>query len=157
MKNVFYLINVSEDWWQLREKKYHSVISTSNSLEGILARLKKVVIKYKTKERFYRRLERTETVKPNLVVSKKRELEYKQIGDKFNDLVEEVVSEALATIKEESNLVRKNKKSVSKMKNILKGKIEVEKVPVKDGVKREERKLVSIKRKIKPVTKKLTI
>lgn len=117
-------------------------MSTSGDLDVLLNRLFNIVVRYRGDiDTFYRRLNRTEYRRPlpekTLLI---REKEFEEIGDKYKDMIDEVVGAAMKEVKENTpvNLI---KKTANKLK--AKPKVEDKKpnpvnnkkdLPIKDIV-----------------------
>ena len=91
--DLFYIIKVREDQYQLRENVYHSVLCTGDSLEDILHKLYNFIINHYGDKNI-----------GSLVESEKekerRLIQYKEEGDKYRAEINEVYEKALKYIKD---------------------------------------------------------
>lgn len=102
--DLFYIIKVREDQYQLRENVYHSVLCTGDSLEDILHKLYNFIINHYGDKNI-----------GSLVESEKererRLIQYKEEGDKYRAEINEVYEKALKYIEDSALYSGKSKKS----------------------------------------------
>lgn len=117
MEELFYIIctNEEQDWWQLRYKPNHVVVSCTTGKDRILQCLYNIVVKHKSGVEV-KHLMRNLYIIENKESIKKKEEEYNLVGDKYAKEVEEVIEKAL-----HDNLVN-NKDNSPLTKNIKKSK-----------------------------------
>ena len=115
MYDVFYIVKVREDWYQLHVKDTHYCLGAGKSLEPLLRTVKRLVKKYRTKDRLLRGLSKLED---GGVVNDKTITIYKEyyntLSGFYSDLVKSTVKEALDEIKEDStfNRVKRRLKTI---------------------------------------------
>ena len=102
MLETFYVYSGKEDNYQLRLVKNHWTMSTSSSLEGILECLARMIVRYKSKTTFEKRLRGIEKPKVSETTQRMKEQEYLESGDKYEEEVRRVVVANLKKVKEEN-------------------------------------------------------
>ncbi len=155
MEDMFYIIcvNKKEDWWQLRLKGSHLVLSCTYSKEKILECLYKIVKRYKKAKvlrRVVSRMEMYNEGKSNMELYQEQFLEE---GNKYLDEVEEVVHKAEQEIKEElieNSPVVKNRRRLNSIKP-KRTKLETKPLPkdtrkIVEKPKLKKRKKTSLKK-----------
>lgn len=117
MEELFYIIctNEEQDWWQLRYKPNHYVVSCTTGKDRILQCLYNIVVKHRSGVEV-KHLMRNLYIIENKESIKKKEEEYNLVGDRYAKEVEEVIEKAL-----HDNLVN-NKKRSPLTKNLVKNK-----------------------------------
>lgn len=111
MYDVFYIVKVREDWYQLHIKDTHYCLGAGKSLEPLLRTVKRLVKKYRTKDRLLRGLSKLED---GGKVSEKTigvYIEYyNTLSGFYSDLVKSTVKEAQDEVKEDSTFNRVKKR-----------------------------------------------
>lgn len=103
MFNTFYIIG-REDWYQLIVKDTHYCVACGGNLDKILASLKRLVKRHKTKERLLKDLKKMDYGKGGKVspaTFEHREEEYREKGHVYEDLVQQTVEEAFIEMRGE--------------------------------------------------------
>ena len=113
MYEVFYIIETQEDWYQLCVKGTHYVLYSGSDLDCLLETLKRLVKKYRYKERLMKALSKTED--KGQVNEKTMTLYQKwheELSHYYDGLVKRTVKEALEEAKQDStfNKVKKRLK-----------------------------------------------
>lgn len=111
MYEAFYIVRVREDWYQLHIKDTHYCLGAGNSLEPLVGTVKRLVKKYRTKERLLRALNKLEDKGKvcDSVLPIYKEY-YNTLSGHFDSLVKNTVKEALDEIKEDSTFNRVKKR-----------------------------------------------
>lgn len=118
MENMFYIIcvNKKEDWWQLRLKGSHLVLSCTSTKEKILECLYNIVKRYKKAKNLRRAVSRMEMYNEGATNMQLYQEQYLKEGDLYLDEIEETVKRAEEEIRGElieNSPVVKNKKRIS--------------------------------------------
>lgn len=116
MYEVFYIIQVREDWYRLHIKDTHYCLGATHNLSALLETVKRLVKKYRTKDRLLKALSQMED--KGHVSEKTFEVystQYEALHHYFDGLVKTTVKEALEEVKQNStfNTVRRKLKKVS--------------------------------------------
>lgn len=116
MYEVFYIIQVREDWYRLHIKDTHYCLGATHNLSALLETVKRLVKKYRTKDRLLKALSQMED--EGHVNEKTFEVystQYEALHRYFDELVKTTVKEALEEVKQNStfNTVRRKLKKVS--------------------------------------------
>ena len=119
MYEVFYIIETQEDWYQLCVKGTHYVLYSGSDLDCLLETLKRLVKKYRYKERLMKALSKTEDKgQVNEKTMTVYEDWYNELSHHYDGLVKRTVKEALEEAKQDStfNKVKKRLKVMTTYK-----------------------------------------
>lgn len=111
MFDCFYIVEPQEGWYRLHMKGNHYCLGSSNNLEALENTLKRLVKKYKTKERLMRSLSLLGD--KGLVNDKVKKIyaeEYEQGHLMYDGLVKTIVSTSLGEVKSDTPFNRARKK-----------------------------------------------
>ena len=103
MFNTFYIIG-REDWYQLIIKETHFCVSCGGDLDKILNMAKTYVKRYRTPERLFKALRKTNYGKGGRVspaTFEQREQEYVEQGQEYKDLLTATIEEAFMEMRDE--------------------------------------------------------
>lgn len=145
MKNLFYVVFIeSTGIYQLREKEYHSVLSTARSIEKLEQNITKIVKKYRTPKNLLNKVFQTEGVIPNRKLSKIREEEYKERTEIYDTMIEKAVEEGEKYLEENNPISMLKKRKRKKLSlNVLENREEPEtKEEIKEEPTKRRRKLL---------------
>lgn len=96
MKDLFYIVEVSPQWYNLRTTTDHYTLAFGSNLNRLLEVVYKYCTKYKTEERLIKRLRQFEdkgmTPQKTLEYYKKQ---YSEGGHLYKDLIDEQVEKAM--------------------------------------------------------------
>lgn len=102
LEGLFYIVDCSTDtnknWWQLRLKESHYVMSAVCSKEKVLDCLYKICMRYQTEKRLRKALKNCEFTVNQLYIDNCKK-EYAEEGIYHNEDVERVVLKAMTDIK----------------------------------------------------------
>lgn len=116
MYDVFYIVEVRENWYQLHIKDTHYCLGATYDLEALKRTIKRLVKKYRTKERLMRGLSQMEDQgKVNENMTKIYTELYTGLHHYYDEVVKTTVKEALEEVKQDStfNRVKKRLKTVT--------------------------------------------
>jgi superfamily I DNA/RNA helicase len=131
LERTFYIVNVGraeKEFWQLRLKDSHFVVSAVCTKEGILRCLRTICLRYKTLPRLQRALRGCEQKTGQATLDKYRE-EYKEKGVYMNSEVEEIVEQCRLINEDKSINSKKGIRLVNK--EVLSPPVLVEKITEK--------------------------
>lgn len=114
----FYLVHrETDDWWQLRLKDTHYVVSCATGKDRIISFIKSIIKKYKTELNLRRTLNRTMYDKGRVGEKEfeRRKKEYEEVGDQYDHLLHQIIKEALEEVKNDT-IVMRTKKIFKKVK-----------------------------------------
>jgi hypothetical protein len=127
LEKVFYIVNIGRaesDWWQLRIRDTHFVVSAVATKGDVLRCLRTICLRYKTLPRLQRALRGSEQKMGQVTLDKYR-AEYKEQGMYNNEEVEGIV-EQCRVLYEEKNINKK--KGIRLIEKKVSAPILVEKV-----------------------------
>lgn len=115
MFEVFYLVEVREGWYRLHIKDTHYCLGATHDLSALLGTVKRLVKKYRTKDRLLKALSQMED--KGRVSEKTFEVystQYESLHHYFDGQVKSTVKEALEEVKQDStfNKVKKRLRPV---------------------------------------------
>lgn len=116
MYDVFYIVEVGENWYHLHIKDTHYCLGATHDLEALKRTIKRLVKKYRTKERLMRGLAQMEDKgKVNENMTKIYAELYAGLHHYYDEVVKITVKEALEEVKQDStfNRVKKRLKTVT--------------------------------------------
>lgn len=88
----FYIFECINGMYQLRDSETHMVISTSTDLEGLKMTFKRLLGRYKNYTNYQKAMNSLSEPGVSPRIAKRREEEYKKVGERYRDLVEEIVN-----------------------------------------------------------------
>lgn len=111
MKDLFYIVEVSPQWFNLRTTTDHYTLAFGSNVDRLLEVVYKYCVKYKTEERLVKRLRQFEdkgmTPQKTLEYYKKQ---YSERGHLFDHLIREQVEKAIQYNKENTPFKKAKKK-----------------------------------------------
>lgn len=157
---MFYIIcvNEKEDWWQLRLKGSHVVLSCNHTKGKILECLYNIVKRYGKAKNLRSAVAKMEMYNEGSTNLEKYQQEYLEVGHLYEADIEEIVRQAEEEIKEkliQDSPVVKNKKRLSSLRKPHAPKKETTPTPISVEKEEEKRPLLPKKRiglkKVKPL------
>ena len=89
----FYIFECINGMYQLRDSRTHMVVSTGTTLESLTRTFKCVLGRYKNYTNYQKAVDNLS--EPAIVprIAKRRAEEYKKVGDRYSDLVNNIIEE----------------------------------------------------------------
>lgn len=113
MFECFYIVEPQEGWYRLHLSENHYCLGSSNDLEALENTLKRLVKKYRTKERLLRGLSLLEDKGlVNTSVQKVYAHEYEESHLMYDGLVKSIVKSVLEEVKNDTPFNRARKKLI---------------------------------------------
>lgn len=94
MEELFYIIEDSQDWYQLRVLPSHFCIACGPDFDKLVDTIRRYITNYKSAQGVHKALsylDRGEKVNP--ITKERREKEYKAKGDIYRDIIKEAIVE----------------------------------------------------------------
>ena len=111
MKDLFYIVETSPNWYNLRTTTDHYTLSFGSNLNTLLSVVYRYCVTFKTRERFLKRLrEFDDKGLPPKTTAEYYKKQYEERGHLYDDLISEQVEKAMEYLKENTPYKRVRKK-----------------------------------------------